>query len=302
MARLKSLKIGVLAGGPSSEREISLSSGKAVFKAFSDRGYNVVFIDITTEDCKEQIRASGAKAVFIAMHGRFGEDGQIQSLLDEMGIAYTGSKTAASKLAMDKIESRAIFEKKNIPVPKYKIFRKENSSSLDGIGPPLVVKPSHEGSSIGLSVVTHMSELEQAMERAFSYDDDILIEEYIKGREITVGILNDEPLPVIEIVPKKGLYDYESKYTTGLTEYLIPAPIDPDFYNRAQELGLAAHKALGCRYFSRVDMRLDNKLGPIVLEVNTIPGLTATSLLPKAAAACGIDFATLCEKIMESAL
>ncbi|GAH82437.1 unnamed protein product, partial [marine sediment metagenome] len=209
----------------------------------------------------------------------------------------------ASRLAMDKLASRRIFQNAGLPVPEYAtvnkdVYRKDMSVNFSL---PLVVKPNREGSSIGMSVVEDIKNLPKAINEAFSYDDDIIIEKFIDGEDITIGILDDKPLPVVHIKPKQGVYDFTAKYTEGMSEYVVPAVLEKDIINAAQNLGLTAHNLLGCRCFSRVDMRLgkDNKIR--ILEVNAIPGLTSTSLLPKAAKAVGIDFAHMCLKIIESA-
>lgn len=296
-------KIGVLAGGPSNEREISLRSGKAVYNALLSKGLDVVLLDIK-EDIHDIMAKNVIDVAFIALHGRFGEDGTIQKMLDDAHIPYTGSKVEASKLALDKIASKEIFTKNNIPVPRYIVFEKGRFSIDDAqdLGYPLVVKPQFEGSSIGLSIVKEKSLLKEALYEAFQYGDKIILEEYIYGREITVGILEDKALPVIEIVTRNNIYDYEAKYKNADTQYLVPAPLDRYSYEEARRLGEMAHNVLGCTSFSRVDM-ITEKSGKIfVLEVNTIPGMTERSLLPKAAEAIGLRFNELCVKILENTL
>lgn len=292
-------KVGVLAGGPSNERAISLESGKAVYKALKEAGCDAALLDISEDPIKD-VKKSGIGTAFIALHGRFGEDGTVQGLLEKIGIPYTGSGPEASRLALDKIASRRRFEKNRIPVPLYQIF--ENSSRLSvKLNFPVVVKPQFEGSSIGLSVVDGPGGLEKAFEKAFRCGDRIIVEEFIKGREITVGILDESPLPPVEIVPKGRCYDYFAKYVSPDTRYLVPASLEGPVYKRAQELGLMAHNTLGCRSFSRVDMILGEDSRFYVLEVNSIPGLTGRSLLPKAAASTGVSFRDLCIKILERA-
>lgn len=294
-------RIGVLAGGPSSEREISLKSGEAVFEALQDCGFKPVFIDIS-ERIEEDIKKQRIDIAFIALHGGFGEDGTVQKILGDLKIPYTGSGPEASRLALDKLASRMIFQNLGIDVPKYMVHKKGVEIKIDDLNMPLVIKPQREGSSVGLSLVFDPEEMNKALDKAFSYGDTILIEEFIRGREITVGIIDDEPLPVIEIVPEGGCYDYYAKYKSPNTRYLVPAPIKRSDFKRAQDIGLKAHKALKCRSFSRVDMILGGDEKIYVLEVNTIPGLTSRSLLPKAAEAAGISFSKLCEKILEGAL
>lgn len=301
------MKVGVLMGGPSSERAVSLLSGKAIYRALRSQGYNCVAIDIG-QDSYQQIKASRIDVAFIALHGRFGEDGTIQAMLEEKGIPYTGSGPQASRLGMDKVASRKVFQQKNIPVPKYMVLKKNpkqlsaSSSQLSALRFPLVVKPSSHGSSIGLSIVEDELNLSEAMEEAHRYDDVIIIEEYIRGKELTVGILDEEPLPIIWLIPKRKFFDYRSKYEEGMTLHIVPAPLSEETYLNVQMIGLKAHKALGCRDFSRVDMYLDEDQRPLVLEVNTIPGFTATSLLPMAAEAEGYSFKELCKKLLELAL
>lgn len=300
-------RIGVLMGGPSSEREISLKSGTAVYESLRNQNLDAVAVDIQTDNWQQNrslIRQMRIEVAFIALHGLFGEDGQIQALLEELNIPYTGSGPAASRLAMDKIASHKIFHKCGLPVPNYIVFslkkdfadlRKRVAASLI---PPLVVKPAAQGSSIGLSIVKSEEELGEAVRLAFGFDERIIVEEYIPGREITVGILGDSALPIVEIIPKNKFYDYEAKYTPGRSEYVVPACLSAQVTARAQSIARAAHQSLGCSGFSRVDMRLSLQNLPIVLEVNSIPGLTVTSLLPKAAAVRGMDFDQLCLNIL----
>lgn len=298
-------RIGVLMGGPSSEREISLKSGGAVFAALKSIGIDVVAIDLKDKNIKE-IKKHKIKAAFIALHGQFGEDGTIQKMLEENKISYTGSGVEASAWAMDKISSRKIFEENNLSVPNYLVWdasisKKFNHLSLNGLVYPLVIKPSNQGSSIGISIIEKQKDLNPALNLALKFSDKIIVEEFIQGREITVGILEEKPLPVVQILPKNKFYDYQAKYQSAQTEYEVPARISKEESLLAQEKGLAAHKALGCRSFSRVDMILKDNSEAVILEVNTIPGLTATSLLPKAAKAAGIDFPGLCLRLINSA-
>ncbi|KPK40836.1 MAG: hypothetical protein AMJ78_06770 [Omnitrophica WOR_2 bacterium SM23_29] len=292
-------RIGILMGGPSAERDVSLRSGKAVLDALLSKGYDAKPIELFMPT-KEDLKSLDIDVAFIALHGSFGEDGQLQSMLEELNIPYTGSRVDASRLAMDKIASRNIFQRNHLTIPNYEVFRNGASPNLK-FKMPVVVKPSAQGSSVGLTIVDRKEELKSAMDRAFEFGEEIIIEEYIEGKEITVGILEDRALPVIQIAPKRRFYDYVAKYTAGVTEYLVPAPISKAESEPAQEVGLRAHKSLGCRSFSRVDMILNRQGVSVVLEVNTIPGLTQLSLLPKAAKVAGIDFPELCEKMLESA-
>ncbi len=302
---LKKIKIGVLGGGVSREREVSLVSAKAALKALQNNGLNVVFIDIATsqkEKVKYLIRSYELDLAFIALHGRFGEDGQIQKILEELDIPYTGSGSKSSFLAMDKVSSKEIFVRSAIPTPDYVVCINKESIPQD-IDYPVVVKPDFEGSSLGVSIVYKESELEPALNTAFSCAERIIIEDYIDGRELTVGILDEMPLAVVEIVPKKGFYDFRTKYSdTDCPDYIVPAKLDGSIAKEVQRLGFSAHKALGCRHFSRADIRLGKDDAPYVLEVNSIPGLTSHSLLPLAAGACGISFDKLILKMVELAL
>ena len=294
--------IGVLCGGFSSEREISLRSGQGVFHSLHDLGYNVQFIDIRTPDCARLIQNSGIRTAFIALHGAFGEDGAVQSLLDGLRIPYTGSRAAASRLCIDKQKAKERLAVENIPVPKGYTLPSGQPAALDGLGFPFVVKPLRQGSSIGMTLVENAADWGPALREAGRFDESILCEEYLSGAELTVGILDDAPLPVIQVVPQRRFYDYTAKYTPGMTQYLVPAPVDARTAQQAQSIAVNAHQALGCHSFSRVDMILTKDRGPVVLEVNTVPGLTATSLLPKAAAAVGISFGRLCERLLSSAI
>lgn len=296
------MKVGVLAGGPSSEREISLKSGRAVYDALVQEGMDVIFLDVY-DNIYDIIKRCKFDMAFIALHGKFGEDGTVQKILEEADIPYTGSDSAASRIALDKVAAKEIFEKCGIPTPKYLVFEKNRFDIKDAsvLGFPLVVKPQFEGSSIGLSVVRGESGLREAVDKAFEYGSKAVLEEYIDGRELTVGILDDKPLPVIEIVPKNRIYDYKAKYNDLETRYLVPAPIDNKCAQKAMALGSCAHRSLGCRSFSRVDMMMDRLGNIFVLEVNTIPGMTERSLLPKAAGAIGLSFNKLCIKLIDNA-
>ena len=302
-------RIGVLAGGPSNEREISLKSGEAVFNALRQKGADVIFLDIKKELTEYDVRGFDIDIAFIALHGRFGEDGTLQNILENADMPYTGSGPLASRLALDKIASREIFVKGGIDVPRYEVFHRENFDCANFkkiaqiIKFPLVIKPQFEGSSIGISIVRREEELKNAATSAFNYGDRIIAEEYIGGRELTVGILDGKPLPVIEIVVTERFYNFKAKYNREDTRYVVPAKIEAETYEDAQAKASLAHILLGCECFSRVDMLLDGKSGKLfILEVNSIPGLTNHSLLPKAAAAVGIDFGQLCLNIIEIAL
>jgi len=299
-------RIGVLMAGPSTEKKISLKSGHAVCEALKDAGYSVVPVIIKTDKTKDNIRLLKLKKIdcaFIALHGRFGEDGGIQKILNSLQIPYTGSGVKASELAMDKISSRKIFQKHGLKVPRSRILNKDSYAGINfhDSSFPLVIKPATHGSSIGLSIVGKPKDISKAINRAFKFDRRIIIEEYIKGRELTVGILEDKAMPVIEIVPKHSFFDYQAKYNEGLTDYIVPAKLSPVAAKRVKKAALNAHRLLGCFGCSRVDIILNEFDEPFVLEVNSIPGLTSTSLLPKAAKKSGIDFTSLCLKLISLA-
>ena len=301
-------RVGVLMGGPSSEREISLKSGKAVFSELKAAGVEVVAIDIITEDPQENInllKKYNLDCAFIALHGRFGEDGAIQSILAGMHLPFTASGVKASKLAMDKIGSLEIFAQGGLCVPKSQFLEKsayqKEKKFINQLGFPLVVKPANHGSSIGLTLVENQGQLPEAIDLAFKFDDHIIIQEYISGRELTVGILGETALPVIEIIPHNKFFDFAAKYQDNLTQYIIPAVLDQGVALKIQQAAQNAHKLLGCYGCCRADFILTKDGCPYILEVNTIPGMTSTSLLPKAAKIVGIDFRQLCFKLLELA-
>ena len=296
---LKKKKIGVLMGGLSSEREISLKTGRAILKGLMEKKYQAVGIEVD-RDIPVRLLEGKIEVAFIALHGSWGEDGTVQGLLELMGIPYTGSGVLASALAMNKVMAKKIFLYHYLPTPEFQVVLYGTHTTVS-MAPPLVVKPVCGGSTIGTSIVMSQAEIGEALHKAAFYGGEILVEEYIEGTDVTVGILNGEPLPVIQIVPKSGFYDYTSKYTPGKTEYIIPAPLSHHTTQQAQMLGVAAYRALECMGAARVDFRLDQKGELLILEVNTIPGLTETSLLPMAAAQMGIDFPSLTERILLSA-
>jgi len=299
------MKVGVIAGGISSEREVSLRSGQAVFNALKELGFNAVFIDAGKDLC-EKIKEEKIDIAFLVLHGGWGENGAVQGMLEVMGIPYTGSGVLSSALAMDKEATKKIFIYHGIPVPPFKVVYKQEyfslSFNLESLSFPLVVKPAEEGSSVGVNIVKNEVELKSALENAFKYGQRAILEKFIEGREIHIGVLGDRALGGVEVRPKKGFYDYESKYTKGLTEYILPPEIDNDLYEKLKDLGLKAHKALGCKGGTRVDMIVDSNGNPYVLEVNTIPGMTETSLLPKISQLSGYDFKGLVKEILELAL
>jgi D-alanine-D-alanine ligase len=285
-------KIAVFKGGPSKEREVSLRTGGAIAEALKTKGYLVEEVDITGPDFSI---SSDVDFVFIALHGTFGEDGQIQQLLDQQGIRYTGCGTHASALAFDKEKSKECFKIYKVPTPQGESLRHGEKTTLRA---PLVFKPACEGSSIGLEMVHQDDEIDAAFQRACNHGKIILAEKMIQGRELTVGILNGIALPIVEIRPKTGTYDYQTKYTAGSSEYICPAELSEKTKSAVQEAAQKAYQSLGCEVYARVDVLIDADEVPWVLEVNTIPGMTATSLLPKAAKAAGMEFPELCEKIL----
>jgi D-alanine-D-alanine ligase len=300
---MKEKKIGVLMGGLSAEREVSLNSGAAVHQALLAQGYDAVAIDVG-RNLAAVLEREGVQAAFIALHGRYGEDGCIQGLLELMQIPYTGSGVLASALAMHKLFSKQTFAAEGILTAPFRHFRRGEQVRPAEIpfGLPLVVKPAQEGSSVGISIVREEKHLAPALELAFRHDSDILVEQYIKGQEVQVGILDDRPIGAIEIVPKGEFYDYEAKYTDGMAEHIFPARLAPALYEKALQTGLAAHRSLGCSGYSRVDLLVTAQEECYVLEVNTLPGMTALSLLPEIAAkGAGLSFEALVERIIESA-
>ncbi len=300
---LKKMKIGVLMGGQSAEREVSLRSGAAVVKALKSRGYTVRALDAGA-DLYPLLKKEKIELAFIALHGGHGENGAVQGMLEIMGIPYTGSGVLASALAMDKEASKKIFLYHGIPVPACRIVRQQEFKARGfrlgtGFKLPWVVKPATEGSSVGVEIVRNMDAAARAVKKAFAYGSAVVLEQYIRGKEVQIAILNDRPIGGVEVRPSLEFYSYEAKYTAGLTEYVIPPALDSRTYKKAGEAALAAHRALGCCGATRVDLIVDDRKQLFVLEVNTIPGMTETSLLPKIAASAGLDFPRLIEKIME---
>lgn len=310
MKNLKTKKIAVLMGGRSGEREVSLRSGKRVFESLKNQGFNVISMDLE-ENLISRLKKKKIDIVYIALHGQFGEDGTVQGLLEIANIPYTGSKVLASALAMNKVASKMIFKAAGIPTPSYvevdaaSDIEKE-AEKIKRLFPfPLVVKPVSEGSSLGVTLVKEEAELEKILKKTVKKFKDVFIEEYIKGREVTVGIIGKnkdlQALPVLELVSKNEFYDFEAKYTAGMTEFILPARLPKPLYEKVQEVALCAHKALGCYGVSRVDIIISKDHTPYVHDVNTIPGMTENSDLPAEAASAGISFDKLAVKILESA-
>jgi len=296
-------KVVVLCGGPGAEREVSLRSGAAVGKALRALDAEVALMDVGADGALRL--ADDVDVVFNALHGTFGEDGTVQQLLEERGVRYTGEGVAGSRLAFDKIASKQRFTERGVPTAAYVTARRDDPG-VPAFGLPAVVKVPCQGSSVGIYIVKTEPEREAALAGAFGQADEILIEEFIEGRELTVGILGERPLPIIEIRPKGGFYSYENKYTWtnrgGAAEHECPAALEPAVAALIQQTALTAHHALDLEVYSRVDIILDRHGRPYVLEVNTIPGMTETSLLPEAAGVAGLSMPKLCEKIVELSL
>ncbi|MEO8233277.1 MAG: D-alanine--D-alanine ligase [Ignavibacteriota bacterium] len=328
------LKVLLLLGGTSPEREVSKSTGKSVYQALINLGYEVIMLDpayginqpleieeyfseqdyteISNENYLDAVNLISAEQIdvaFLALHGKYGEDGTIQLLLELKGIKYTGSKVLSSAIAMDKIMSKILFEEYLVPTPEYFHFKngKHTTEEINNkiekqFGYPAVVKPNDQGSTVGLTICKSSDQLTEAIRNAFEYSDRILVEEYIPGRELTVAVIDDTALPVLEIRPKHGIYDYECKYTSGMSEYIVPAEIPDEVAKELQEIAVQACKSLRCEVYARVDFRLSPENKAYVLEVNTLPGMTSLSLVPKMAKAVGISFEQLVEKIITLSL
>jgi len=288
---LKDKSVTLLMGGPGKERDVSLRSGAAVANALRAAGARVEEIDVTTP---EITLPASVDLAFNIIHGTFGEDGQLQSILHEKGIPYTGEGIEGSRTAFDKILSKEAFDRAGVPTSKWEKIRKGQPPSLPL---PYVVKAPRQGSSVGVHIIRDAAALPAALDDCFQYGDEVLVESFFAGRELTVGIIGGEALPVVEIVPRDGFYDYDHKYTSGASEYFVPAPLTDAESSNVQATARAAHRALGLEVYSRVDILLASDGSMSVLEINTIPGMTELSLLPKAAAVAGLDFPSLCEEI-----
>lgn len=307
-ARLKKLRIAVLAGGQSGERAVSLRSGKNVLDSLLRQGYKAIHLD-TDGDLIGKLKKNKIDVCYIALHGKWGEDGCVQGMLEMAGVPYTGSGVLASALAMNKVAGKRILDAVGINTPKYmpisKTTLKEDIETVKKVFPlPLVIKPVSEGSSLGVSIVSEESKLEKVITDTQKKFGEIFVEEYIKGQEVTVGVLgtdNPRALPVLELVPKKEFYDYEAKYTKGLTEFILPARLSAPLTKKVQELAVDAHLALGCRGVSRVDMIINRDHVPFVHELNTSPGMTDQSDLPAQARSAGLSFDELVVEILQSA-
>jgi D-alanine-D-alanine ligase len=293
------LNIVVMLGGPSAEREVSLRSGAAVARALRSLGHTVSEIDPKEG---KFVLPGKTNVVFLALHGTYGEDGTVQRQLERLGAIYTGCDAEASRIAFDKVLTKNLCIKTGVPTAKFLVVNSVQTPFLKNFQPPLVVKPVRQGSSVGLQFVEQIGNWQNALAEALKYDSEVLVEEKIIGRETTVGILDGKPLPIVEVRPKAGSYDYRNKYTAGRTEYFCPADFDSVTARKIQAAALGAFHAIGGRDYARVDVMVCADGSPVVLEVNTLPGMTETSLLPKAAAAAGLNYAELCQRMVELAL
>lgn len=330
------MKVAVLFGGTSAERDVSIASGAQIVAALRELGHEVIAVDtargvLGPEEEEQLLRAAispvppetaaldmlrtgdptaltrapefhGTDVVFLALHGGTGEDGTVQALLDMVGIPYTGSGHLGSAMAMDKGVSKRLFRDAGVPTPDWMMAPAPAEQVIERLGLPLVVKPSKQGSTVGLTVVKRAEDYDAAVELAYRYDDEVMLERFIAGREVTVGILDGEPLPVGEIIPRHEIFDYECKYQKGMAEEIFPADLPAESAAEAQRLALAAHDVLKLGGYSRIDFRMDADGAFWCLEANTLPGMTAASLLPKAARAAGIEFPELCDRICRLAL
>jgi D-alanine-D-alanine ligase len=293
------MNIIVMLGGPSAEREVSLRSGAAVAKALRSLGHLVTELDPKKGTFE---LPKNCDVVFLVLHGTYGEDGQIQRQFEKLGAIYTGCDAEASRIAFDKVLTKQKCIEAGVPTAKFAVIDSPGAPFPEELALPLVVKPVRQGSSVGLQFVERKEDWKSAIAEALKFDSDVLVEEKIVGRETTVGILDGKPLPIVEVRPRAGNYDYKNKYTSGATEYFCPADFDPAIAKRIQAAALGAFKAIGGRDYARVDVMVRPDGSPVVLEVNTLPGMTETSLLPKAAAAAGLDYAQLCQRMVDLAL
>ncbi len=302
MNALTGKRIAVLKGGPGSERDVSLATGAGVAKALRSLGAQVTEIDVRGSDFE---LPAAVELAFIAIHGTFGEDGEVQEILEKRGVAYTGEGIEESRFAFDKIISKEKFDRHGVTTPAWEII---SAGQRPSMSLPFVVKAPKQGSTVGVYIVKEPAELDHAMAEAIKYDERLLVERFVPARELTIGILGDQALPIIEIIPKGGFYDFTNKYpflnpsAGGAAQHVCPAQIPEEQTRAIQELALRAHRALGLRVYSRVDVMLPEVGEPTVLEINTIPGMTEASLLPEAAAAAGISYPQLCARIIELSL
>lgn len=293
------LHITVILGGPSAEREVSLHSGSAAAAALRSLGHTVHELDPVTPDWK---LPQPTDVVFLALHGSYGEDGTVQSQLETLGVPYTGCGPEASRIAFDKVLTKERCLSAGIPTARYAVFKSAAAPFPRDWQPPVVLKPVRQGSSVGLQMVDDSADFPRALAEALKFDSEVLMEERIIGRETTVGILEDKPLPIAEIHVKQGAFDYRNKYTPGLARHICPAEFDPATTARIQAAALGAFRAVGGRDYGRVDVMVRANGDPVVLEVNTLPGMTALSILPEAAAAAGLTYPALCQRMVDLAM
>ena len=296
---MKKLRVAVLLGGPSAEREVSLKTGAAAAGALRSLGHEVSEVDPANGILS---LPPGVDAAFLALHGTYGEDGAVQSELEKLGVPYTGCDVESSRIAFDKAATKRRCQAAGVPTAPFQVFGSPSDPVPAGWSPPWVMKPIRQGSSVGLQFVHCAEEWPGALRESLRYDSEVLVEEKIEGREVTVAILDGQALPIVEVRPKKGVYDYANKYTAGATEYLCPAPFDDETTRRIQAAALGAFQAVGGRDYGRIDVMVRANGEPVVLEVNTLPGMTETSLFPKAAAAAGIAYPDLCQRMIDLAL
>ena len=303
------IRVAVLFGGRSAEREVSLNTGAQVSRALEGLGFDVVPIDTGDDEFISALISAEADVAFICLHGRFGEDGTVQGLCELMELPYVGSGVLSSALALEKVKSKQFFSLAGLATPDYAVVRRGELYDIDALvgqlGQKTVVKPANEGSSVGMTIVHESGELAEAIDKAFAYDRDVLIERFIAGTEVTIAVIGNEDvvaLPTLEIVPEHEFYDYDSKYVPGMSSHIIPARVSEAARDECQRLAISAHKTLGCRGMSRADTIVEPDGTVWLLEVNTIPGMTATSLVPDAARAAGIEFPQLCKTLVEFAL
>lgn len=307
MELTKDTNILVVLGGPSTEAEVSRRTGAAVAQALQAAGYPAEVLEFVPATAQADMIAAAPEVVFNALHGRYGEDGAIQHILEMSGIPYTGSGPVASAVTMDKVVSKRLLMPAGLPTAEFTAYTEQQTREeicadiRTRFGLPVVIKAPQQGSTIGIRVVHTAEELAPAVDEAFRYDSFIMAERFLAGDEFTASVLNGKVLPLIQIVPHSGMYDYTSKYTAGATDYLVPAPISPELTQEMQELAKQAYELMGCCGVARVDFMTDAAGKPYILELNTVPGMTTTSLVPKAAQAVGIDFTELCEEILRTA-
>ena len=297
------MKIGILIGGDSSEREVSIASGRSIENACIALGHEVVRLD--PKDGLEKIKSLLLKVdlVFNGLHGGDGENGKISKYLEDLGVLFTGSDSVSSEICMNKDKAKRIAANNNVLTPEWVLVTNEAlSGNIGQLNFPIVVKPNDQGSTLGLSIINSKSQLKGAFKVANSFASSVMYEQHIQGREITCSIVGNIAYPIVEIIPKHEIYDYECKYTKGMSKYICPAEINKNISSYIKEISLKIHKLLGCRHYSRVDFLLDRNNDPWFLEINTLPGMTETSLLPKSLESAGVNFNQIIEKIIEEAM